>query len=163
MWSQTATFCLFFWAEKYSTMYTCIHVNMCIYIYNVQNIIIYIYLFPYLGYQKYCNDYVAVVIESLSRVWLFCDHMDCIPKSSAVSGIFQARILEWVAISFSRGSSHPRGWSCASWTYPELAGRFFTTEPLRKPVKNIEVHISFQNCVYFLWINTQKWDNWVIW
>ena len=37
-----------------------------------------------------------------------CDPMDCSPPGSSVHGIFQARILEWVAISFSRGSSPPR-------------------------------------------------------
>ena len=37
-----------------------------------------------------------------------CDAMDCNPPSSSVHGIFQARILEWVAISYSRGSSPPR-------------------------------------------------------
>ena len=37
-----------------------------------------------------------------------CDPLDCSPRGSSVHGIFQARILEWVAISFSRGSSQPR-------------------------------------------------------
>ena len=37
-----------------------------------------------------------------------CDPMDCSPSSSSVHGILQARILEWVAISFSRGSSPSR-------------------------------------------------------
>ena len=37
-----------------------------------------------------------------------CDPMDCGPPGSSVHGILQARILEWVAISFSRGSSQPR-------------------------------------------------------
>ena len=45
-------------------------------------------------------------VKLLSRVWL-CDPMDCSPPASSVHGIFQARILEWVAISFSRGSSWP--------------------------------------------------------
>ena len=40
--------------------------------------------------------------------------MDCSPPGSSVLGIFQARILEWVAIAFSRGSSWPRDWSCIS-------------------------------------------------
>ena len=43
--------------------------------------------------------------------------MDCSPLGSSVHGIFQARILEWVAISYSRGSSQPRGptrFSCVS-------------------------------------------------
>ena len=36
--------------------------------------------------------------------------MDCSPTGSSVHGISQERILEWIAISFSRGSSWPRGW-----------------------------------------------------
>ena len=43
-----------------------------------------------------------------------CDPMDCSPSSSSVHGVFQARILEWVAISYSRGSSPPRDWNCIS-------------------------------------------------
>ena len=42
----------------------------------------------------------------LSHVWL-CDPMDCSPAGISVRGISQARILEWVAISYSRGSSGP--------------------------------------------------------
>ena len=41
----------------------------------------------------------------LNHVQLFYNPMDCSPPGSSVHGIFQARILEWVAISFSRGSS----------------------------------------------------------
>ena len=37
-----------------------------------------------------------------------CDSMDCSPLGSSVLGIFQTRILEWAAISFSRGFSQPR-------------------------------------------------------
>ena len=37
-----------------------------------------------------------------------CDPMDCSPPGSSVHGIFQASTLEWVAISYSRGSSQPR-------------------------------------------------------
>ena len=40
-----------------------------------------------------------------SCVRLFCDPMDCSPPGSSVHGILQARILKWVAISFSRESS----------------------------------------------------------
>jgi len=52
-----------------------------------------------------------------------CDPLDCGPPGSSVHGI-QARILEWVAISFSRGSSQPavKPTSLAS---PALAGGFF--------------------------------------
>ena len=50
----------------------------------------------------------CVLAQSLSHVWLFWDPMDCSPSGSSVQGIHQARILEWVAISSSRGSSWPR-------------------------------------------------------
>ena len=49
-----------------------------------------------------------VVVESLSHVWLFCDPMDCSLLHSSVRGISQARILDWVTISFSEGFSCPR-------------------------------------------------------
>ena len=54
----------------------------------------------------------------LRRVWL-CNLMDCSPPGPFVYGISQARILEWVTISSSRGSSRPRNqtWvSCVSCT-----------------------------------------------
>ena len=53
-------------------------------------------------------------------------------EPSSVCGIFQAKILEWVAIPFSRGSSQPR---CQTES-PTLAGRFVTTEPPGKPLKS---------------------------
>ena len=43
-----------------------------------------------------------------------CNPTDCSPPGSSVNGIFQARTLEWVAISSSRGSSQPRDWTCIS-------------------------------------------------
>ena len=50
---------------------------------------------------------MKVKLKSLSRVRLFAI-MDCSPPGFSVHGIFQARVLEWVAISFSRESSWPR-------------------------------------------------------
>ena len=41
-----------------------------------------------------------------------CNHMGCSPPGSSVHGISQARILEWVNIFSSRGSSWPRDWTC---------------------------------------------------
>ena len=57
---------------------------------------------------------VVVVIWSLSHVWLFCDPTDCSPPGSSLHGISQARILEWVVVSFSRGSFWPSDWTCVS-------------------------------------------------
>ena len=44
-----------------------------------------------------------------------CDPMDCSPSGSSVHGTFQARVLKWGAISFSRRSSRPRGWTWSDW------------------------------------------------
>ena len=51
-----------------------------------------------------------------------CDPMDCSLPDSSVHGIFQARVLEWIAISSSTGSSQPRDQTQVS----HIAGRFFT-------------------------------------
>ena len=59
--------------------------------------------------------------------------MDCSLPGSSVHGIFQARILEWAAISSSRGSSRPRDRTCTP-CVSFMAGRFFTAEPRGKPV-----------------------------
>jgi len=53
-------------------------------------------------------------VQSLSHVRLFEDPVDCSPPGSSVHGISQARVLEWVAISFSRGYLPPRGRTCVS-------------------------------------------------
>ena len=58
-----------------------------------------------------------------------CDSMDCSPPGSSVHRILQARILEWLAIPFSRVSSQPRDRTWISC----VAGRFFTVSP-RKPL-----------------------------
>ena len=59
------------------------------------------------------------------------DPMDWSPQGSSVHGILQARILEWVAIPFSKGSSQPRVWTQVS----HIAGRFFTVWATREAKK----------------------------
>ena len=59
---------------------------------------------------------VCVCVLCAQLCPILCDLVDCSPPGSSVHGILQARILEWVAISYSRGSSRPRkqtGFSCA--------------------------------------------------
>ena len=65
------------------------------------------------------------VVCVLSHIWLFETPRTVSPSGSSVHGILQARILEWVAISSSRGSSRPRDQTCISWVSC-TAGRFFT-------------------------------------
>ena len=63
--------------------------------------------------------------------------MDCGPPGSSVHGIFQANILQWVAISSSRGTAQPQDPNdiCVSC----VAGEFFTAEPLGKPIMHTNV------------------------
>ena len=64
---------------------------------------------------------MLVLVLAAQSCPTLCNPMDCSPPGSSVHEIFQARILEWVAISFSRESSHPRDRTRVSCT----AGRFF--------------------------------------
>ena len=72
------------------------------------------------------NERESEVAQSCPTLW---DPMDCSPPDSPVHGIFQARVLEWVAISFSRESSQPKNWTRVSCT----AGRCFTSGPQGSP------------------------------
>ena len=93
-------------------------------------------------YISWFNDWKARVLpgewkrvlesESESEVaqscLTLCNPMDCSLPGSSVCGIFQARILEWVAIAFSRRSSQPRDWTRVSW----IVGRRFTVWATRE-------------------------------
>ena len=59
---------------------------------------------------------------SVPQSWDSLWPLDCSPRGSPGHGILQARMLERVAISYSRGFSIPRNWTGVSW----IAGRFFT-------------------------------------
>ena len=74
------------------------------------------------------------VLSCFSRVQLFVTLWAVACQAPLSMGVLQARILEWVAISSSRGSSHS-GIEPVSPVSPALAGRLFTTEPLGKPPK----------------------------
>ena len=66
------------------------------------------------------------------KSYLFYNPMDSSLPSSPIHGILQARILEWIAISFSRGSTWSRDKTCVLC----LEDGFFTSEPPGKPVKH---------------------------
>ena len=67
--------------------------------------------------------YICKHSKSLQLCPTLCHPMDCSPPGSSVHGILQARLLEWVALLFSRGASRPRDWTWVSC----IAGEFFTT------------------------------------
>ena len=69
-----------------------------------------------------------------------CDPMDCSPRGFSVRGISQTRILEWVAISFSRGLPHPG----IEPEHPSLQADSLPTKPPGKPYISIDLH----TCIY---------------
>ena len=80
---------------------------------------------------------------------LLCDVMDCSPPGSSVHGIFQARILEWVTISLSRGSSWPRD-QTLSLAFPALVSWFFTSWATGE-VHDLEQNLSMWNFSVIMW------------
>ena len=103
----------------------------------------------YFDQEQNSFDSYKVVLEFWLVIWSccccclltklclsLCNPMGCSLPDSSVHGISQARILEWISIPFSRDLPDP-GIEPAS---PALAGRFFTTEPPRKPPGDIPTH-----------------------
>ena len=90
--------------------------------------------------HTHTHTHVYIVAGFLLLSCVFCNSMGCSLPGFSVQGISQAKIVEWLAISFSRRSSLPRDWArifC-------LAGRFFSTEPLGKPYiyNHFAVHLK---------------------
>ena len=83
-------------------------------------------------YQMWRPSLLKVKVLVAQSCPTLCDPVDCSPPDSSVHRIFQAKILEWRAISFSKRSSRPRDRTWVSGT----AGRFFTiwaTEEAKSP------------------------------
>ena len=74
-----------------------------------------------------------------------CNPMDCQPPDSSVHGIFQARILEWDAFSFSRLFSQPKDQTRVS----GIAGGFFYPLSHQGSQKYIIISVQFSHSVMF--------------
>ena len=75
------------------------------------------------------NSHICVCMLVTQLCPTLCNPMDCSPPGSSANGISQARILEWVAVSFSRGYSGPRDTTQFSWIEADSS----LTEPPGKP------------------------------
>ena len=96
---------------------------------------------------------VCVCVCALSCLMLW-DPMDCSPPGSFIHAIFQARILEWVAIFYSRDVSDP-GIEHTLMASPALTGRSFTTAPPGKPCLLFSVlYTQSLSCV---WLFVTPW------
>ena len=71
---------------------------------------------------QFCDTLWRSEVKTCQLYQTLCATIDRSPPGSSVHGILQARMLEWVAVSSSRGSSWPRDWTWVSW----MAGRLFT-------------------------------------
>ena len=87
--------------------------------------------------RSWVSEWVSEVAQSCLTL---CNPMDCSLPGSSIHGIFQARILEWIAISFSRRSSWPRDWILVS----HIVGRRFTVWATRE-VENGPWKVSWFN------------------
>ena len=80
----------------------------------------------FFDFRSKCKHWKILKVKSESEVAQQCptlwDPKDCSLPGSSSHGIFQARILEWIAISFSRRSSQPRDWTQVS----HIVGQCFT-------------------------------------
>ena len=110
-------------------------------------------------HQALCVCVCVCVCMCTQCCLILCDPMSCRVPDSSIHGIFQARILEWVAISFSWGSSQPRDQTCVS-VSPALAGKFFTSWATGKPRDQALVTLKYVSTIWsncfqiFLWC----WD-----
>ena len=98
-------------------------------------VIYFIYRSPYMSIpiSQFIPPLALPPLHSVAHSCLtLCDPMDCSLLGPSVRGISQARILEWVATSYSRDLPNP-GIEPVSLVSPALAGGFFTTEPPGKP------------------------------
>ena len=84
--------------------------------------------------QLCVNLYEEVKVLVAQLCPTLCDPVVCSPLSSSVHGILQARILEWVAISFYRASFWPREWTQITCT----SGKFFTVWAIREAPRTLE-------------------------
>ena len=103
------------------------------------------------GYRG-CFRTLKVVCLAAQSWPTLCDPVDCGPAALLSMGILQARTLECVAISFSRGSSRPR----------DRTQVFHTLVIINNATMNTGVHASFQGSAAAFLRHTQEWDCWIV-
>ena len=114
------------------------------------------------GLSSFCCCFLptASCVRAQSRQ-TFCDPMDCSLASSSVRGIDQARILEWVGISFSRGSSWSRDQICVSHIGRQILYHWDTWEvkPSLKPLQCLQKeHFQSSNLINARSILSLEWS-----
>ena len=106
-------------------------------------------------YQSYSVAHINSESEVAQSCLTLCNPMDCSLPSSSVYGIFQAKVLEWVAVSFCRGSSQPQD---RTPVFLIAGGRFSILSHQGSP--HIYIHIQIQ--LFFsdsfpIWVIIEYW------
>ena len=101
------------WVGPTASLMQTLNQSHCFQLHTHRGLKDFLWKFPAVGSTAH-----SVCVQSCLTL---CDPVDCSPPGSSVHGILQARILEWVAISFSGGPSPPRDWSTVS--YVSWTGR----------------------------------------
>ena len=117
------------------------------------------YIFSEISYIKL---FISSV-QSLSRVWLFATPWTVAHQAPLFMGILQARILGWVAMPSSRGSSQPRDWTQVSHT----AGGFFTSWATGEaqeywsglPILSLVVQVKNPSTMQEIWVQSLGWED----
>ena len=103
--------------------------------------------------SSFLKSFYWGIAESESEVTqkcpTLCDPVDCSLPSSSVHGILQARILEWVVISFSRGSSRPRDRTWVSRTGGRRFNLWATREVLISGIQQSDSVRHTYICIFF--------------
>ena len=162
-------FCLFYFINNYCTHFSLfwiplvqVHVASCMTIETGSKLVFPMPVFPLLTpvlppHQHFSNLKIKVLVVQSCPI--LCDPMDCSLPGSRVHGILQARILEWVAILFSRGSPQPRDQTQVSC----IASGFFTSCATREAqemrwspdIQYVPLHFS---TLYLTWdLMTEMW------
>ena len=115
-------------------------------------------IFQTWGHKSVTFDSESEVAQSCPTL---CDPMDCSLPGSSLHEILQARVLEWVAISFSRGSSQLRDRTGVS----HIPGRHFNLSHQGSPLEKKKFFFSFSFATaliqvsWFLHVDTSNWSH----
>ena len=111
--------------ESDSTEHARTHLFLCVFM------CVYIHMIYNYNFCVYIYIYMCICVLVVQFCPAPCSHTDCSPPGSSVHGIFQTRILEWISIPFSKGSSQPRNQTWVSC----IAGKLFTDWASREGLK----------------------------
>ena len=125
--------------------------NMCVFS-------VYIYIFFHIAvHQKlmqHCKSTMHACMLSLQSCPTLCDPVDCSPPGSSVHGILQDRVLEWVAMPSSRGSSWPRNGTWGSYASCIVKMGSLPLVPTGKPIDQLYLSKKY--------ISERNFSNWLL-